>query len=121
MLFPTSGNAGNGNGGASATLSVFRFTLAAMVVATHLSAHTPSQTGRAAVEAFFCISGFLITMVSTGRYLDRPVAFLTNRFLRIYPTYWLCLAIALGIVTICPGSVHIHPSLYAPVAPQDFA
>jgi peptidoglycan/LPS O-acetylase OafA/YrhL len=92
-----------------------------MVVATHLSALTPPQTGRTAVEAFFCISGFLITMVSTGRYRHRPYAFLANRFLRIYPTYWVCLGVALAVVAVCPNSVHIHPSLYAPTTPEDLA
>src|SRR5665213_1555968 len=109
---------GNGSNLAKSThssmaiLSLFRFSLALMVMATHLSAMTPPQTGRVAVEAFFCISGFLISMVATGRYADRPIAFAANRFLRIYPTYWLCLAVAFLIVTRFPASTAIHPSLH---------
>jgi peptidoglycan/LPS O-acetylase OafA/YrhL len=106
--------------GASAALSVFRFSLALMVMATHLSALTPPQTGRLAVEAFFCISGFLITMVANGRYEGRPLAFLANRFLRIYPTYWACLLIGLAVVALFPASSAIHPSLVIPASPPDW-
>jgi len=90
-----------------------------MVMATHLFAATPPQTGRAAVEAFFCISGFLITMVAIGRHAERPAAFLANRFLRIYPTYWLCLAVAFAVVSVVPESTTPHPSLYAPRTSSD--
>jgi peptidoglycan/LPS O-acetylase OafA/YrhL len=106
--------------GASAALSIFRFSLALMVMATHLSALTPPQTGRLAVEAFFCISGFLITMVANGRYDGRPLAFLTNRFLRIYPTYWACLLIGFAVVIRFPASTFIHPSLVVPTSPEDW-
>jgi peptidoglycan/LPS O-acetylase OafA/YrhL len=95
-------------------LSVFRLSLALMVMAIHLSADTPPQTGRVAVEAFFCISGFLITMVANGRYADRPAAFLINRFLRIYPTYWLCLGFAFIAASVVPLSTAVHPSFYLP-------
>src|ERR1700743_3166117 len=97
--------------GASAALSLFRFSLALMVMATHLTQLTPIQTGRVAVEAFFCISGFLITMVANSRYANRPVAFLSNRFLRLFPTYWTCLAIGFAVVALFPAAKTIHPSL----------
>jgi peptidoglycan/LPS O-acetylase OafA/YrhL len=100
--------------GASSALSLFRFSLALMVMAEHLSALEPPQTGRLAVEAFFCISGFLISMVATTRYAGRPAAFLANRFLRIYPTYWACLAVGLVIVTVLPSVSALHPSLKMP-------
>jgi peptidoglycan/LPS O-acetylase OafA/YrhL len=107
--------------GSVASLSLFRFSLALMVMATHLGGALPVQLGRAAVEAFFCISGFLITMVATGRYAGRPLAFLANRFLRIYPTYWVCLLAGYLIVTRFPGGVDLHPSLYVPVTGRDIA
>jgi peptidoglycan/LPS O-acetylase OafA/YrhL len=110
----------NAEPGASAALGIFRFSLALMVMATHLSALTPPQTGRLAVEAFFCISGFLITMVANGRYEGRPLAFLANRFLRIYPTYWACLAIGLAVVVSFPASTFIHPSLVVPASAADW-
>jgi peptidoglycan/LPS O-acetylase OafA/YrhL len=107
--------------GSVATLSLFRFSLALMVMATHLGGALPLQLGRAAVEAFFCISGFLITMVANGRYAGRPLAFLANRFLRIYPTYWFCLLAGYLIVTAIPNGNHLHPSLYVPVTWSDIA
>jgi peptidoglycan/LPS O-acetylase OafA/YrhL len=106
--------------GASAALSLFRFSLALMVMATHLTQLTPIQTGRVAVEAFFCISGFLITMVANGRYAGRPFAFLSNRFLRIYPTYWTCAAVGFAVVALYPTARAIHPSLILPVSAHDW-
>lgn len=105
---------------ASTALSLFRFSLALMVLVEHLSARVPPQTGRVAVEAFFCISGFLITMVASGRYAGRPGAFLANRFLRIYPTYWACLAVGFAVVMLLPQSVALHPSLKAPDTAGDW-
>ena len=105
---------------ASAALSFFRFSLALMVLVEHLSAQVPPQTGRVAVEAFFCISGFLITMVASGRYAGRPGAFIANRFLRIYPTYWACLAIGFAVVMLLPQSVALHPSLIVPQTAGDW-
>lgn len=106
--------------GASAALSVLRFCLALMVMAEHLTAALPPQTGRVAVEAFFCISGFLITMVAGGRYAGRPAAFLANRFLRIFPTYWACLFLGLAVVTAIPTATALHPSLHLPVTAADW-
>ncbi|MEI9997220.1 MAG: acyltransferase [Rhizomicrobium sp.] len=107
--------------GASSALSLFRFSLALMVLAEHLAGVEPPQTGRLAVEAFFCISGFLITMVATTRYADRPGAFLANRFLRIYPTYWACLAVGLVVVMTIPSSPVLHPSLVLPDTAADWS
>ena len=106
--------------GASSALSLFRFSLALMVMAEHLSGLVPAQTGRLAVEAFFCISGFLISMVATTRYAGRPAAFLANRFLRIYPTYWACLAVGLVVVLAVPASPALHPSLLVPTTAADW-
>jgi peptidoglycan/LPS O-acetylase OafA/YrhL len=110
---------GSNDSGSHAALSLFRFSLALMVMAIHLSAATPPQTGRVAVEAFFCISGFLISMVANGRYAERPAAFLTNRFLRIYPTYWLCLIFAFFAASVVPLSTAVHPSFYLPRTASD--
>src|SRR5437868_142228 len=110
----------NDTRGASSALSLFRFSLALMVMAEHLASIEPPQTGRLAVEGFFCISGFLITMVARGPYEGRPIAFLSNRFLRIFPTYWACLAIGLAIVAVLPQSTALHPSLRVPDSLHDW-
>jgi peptidoglycan/LPS O-acetylase OafA/YrhL len=119
-MYRTSNSGTESRADASVALSLFRFSLALMVLVEHLSAQVPPQTGRVAVEAFFCISGFLITMVAGGRYAGRPGAFLANRFLRIYPTYWACLAIGFAVVMLVPESVALHPSLRVPETAGDW-
>lgn len=63
------------------------------------------DTGRHAVMGFFAISGFLITMIANEVYRDRPEAFLLNRALRIYPTYWACLILALAAALVFPTTI----------------
>lgn len=46
-------------------------------------------TSSPAVAGFFCLSGFLMTHLVTVPYRERTGAFFLNRFLRIYPLYWL--------------------------------
>lgn len=52
------------------------------------------SNGYLGVDLFFVISGFIITSTSRG-YLHRPGSlrtYLSKRFWRIYPVYWLCLS-----------------------------
>ena len=60
------------------------------------------------VDLFFVISGFVMVMVSRGRFQCRAEAgrFLFNRFSRIYPTYWLYFFITLAIYLVQPGMVN---------------
>src|SRR5262245_21674570 len=81
----------------SSALDIFRFVLATMVVAEHTWYTKFTHSGETAVQAFFVISGFLVTLIATGQYKDRPWSYLLNRFLRIYPTYWACLAVTIPI------------------------
>lgn len=57
---------------------------------------TPSfpiiDLGHVAVCIFFIISGFVISMTAE-RHTVR--GFIRNRFIRLYPVYWLCLALSL--------------------------
>jgi len=78
-------------------LGLVRFLLATTVVIFHSGSAYFPDAGRQAVAGFFCISGFLITKIARETYNERPASFLLNRFLRIYPTYWACLALALLI------------------------
>jgi peptidoglycan/LPS O-acetylase OafA/YrhL len=54
--------------------------------------------GAFGVAVFFLISGFVIPIslrnISTGQ-------FLTRRFFRIYPVYWLCLLISISLYFVC--------------------
>ena len=74
-----------------------RFVLATSVALFHIWTTAFPDAGRHAVVGFFCVSGFLVTKIATESYNNRPLAFLLNRALRIFPTYWACLAIAVTI------------------------
>ena len=88
--------------GGLSQLGAIRFALAIAVVLTHEWAGALFQGGRQAVVCFFCISGYLITMISRRTYRDRPVAFICNRFLRLYPQYAAALALGLIALLIAP-------------------
>ena len=49
--------------------------------------------GIEAVEIFFIISGFYMALILNTKYVgvNSYYLFITNRFLRIFPTYWLVL------------------------------
>lgn len=60
--------------------------------------------GHAGVDFFFVLSGFIITYVH-GADAGRPARFETyarRRLTRIYPTYWVALAIMLGLLAVSP-------------------
>lgn len=84
---------------------VFRLALAWEVVVYHLSGHHP--VGWYSVYAFYALSGYLMTLVTTKKYpLSRggAVNFGINRALRIYPPY---LAMAgLGFALLCAPSLY---------------
>ncbi|WP_122769907.1 acyltransferase family protein [Pseudomonas viridiflava] len=60
------------------------------------------------VDLFFVISGFVMVIVSRGRFQSGVEAqrFLFNRVSRIYPTYWLYFFITLGVFLVQPGLVN---------------
>lgn len=80
------------------TLDLFRFFAAFYVLIYHY-AYRPelsnfseaikllSQFGYLGVPLFFMISGFVITLSAQDR---SPAQFATSRFLRLYPTLWIC-------------------------------
>jgi peptidoglycan/LPS O-acetylase OafA/YrhL len=55
--------------------------------------------GAAGVDIFFVISGFIMFYVSfpTDQAVASPVSFLVKRITRIYPFYWFCVALVLGL------------------------
>lgn len=74
---------------------------------TITATHNQMAAGRTAVDVFFCISGFLITWSFTKA--RGPAAFAWHRFLRIYPAYWVCIAITgLGVA----ATLGSGPDLY---------
>jgi peptidoglycan/LPS O-acetylase OafA/YrhL len=89
-----------------------------MVMLGHLSFYPNSlpvmMDGSVAVEAFYIVSGFLITLVLVEKYDGRLLLFYSNRFLRLFPIYWAVLAAyVVANVIVANGwftSVVFHPS-----------
>jgi exopolysaccharide production protein ExoZ len=87
------------------SIQVFRGISAMLVVLLHLhnverkyfQTHymDPFQFGWIGVDLFFVISGVVISLVTAGKFQNRPAAvrFLYQRFARIYPTFWFYYAI----------------------------
>jgi exopolysaccharide production protein ExoZ len=95
-------------------IQVLRAIAALMVVLHHsleesLAAGAPFKSpdwlttfGAAGVDIFFVISGFIMFYVSfpTDQAAASPVSFLVKRITRIYPLYWFCMALTLGLWSI---------------------
>ncbi len=91
-----------------ASVDGLRGVLAALVFATHLLAATGDTRGSAlslgCVLGFFVVSGYVLTRGWRGRYLG----FLVRRFVRLWPTYALCVTIGGWLIQDpAPESVYI--------------
>ncbi len=75
-----------------------RLILALSVAIGHVPGLTvPVMTGGAvSVQCFYIISGFLIALILNEKYVgpQHRYLFYSNRFLRIFPLYWMFLALA---------------------------
>ena len=97
-------------------MGILRVLLALSVVLFHAGAMAGFQPlgSVEAVETFFIISGFYMAMILTEKY-DGPGSlrlFYYNRFLRIYPLYWVVAAASL-IFWLAPYITHKgHGALY---------
>ncbi|MCB9955176.1 MAG: acyltransferase [Caulobacterales bacterium] len=85
--------------------------LLALCVVVH---HTPKAgiiftNGGVAVQAFYIISGFFISMVLTGKYQSLKT-FYVNRALRLYPIYLVTLALAAAQLLISGSNYYLHRS-----------
>jgi peptidoglycan/LPS O-acetylase OafA/YrhL len=88
-------------------LGTFRFLLALSVALSHFGTIGGyyMMNGRMAVQCFYMISGFLISLVLSQKYdpgtADGRWLFYTNRALRIFVPYWsFCLIILAGCAVI---------------------
>jgi peptidoglycan/LPS O-acetylase OafA/YrhL len=74
-----------------------RLMLALSVAVAHVPGLTvPVMTGAAvSVQCFYIISGFLIALILNEKYVGpgETYLFYSNRFLRIFPLYWIFLAL----------------------------
>ncbi len=82
-------------------MGIIRILLALSVVI----AHTGQLFGfeivgsQLAVQSFYIISGFYMTLILNEKYIGRNGTyklFITNRFLRLYPIYWVVLLLTIG-------------------------
>ncbi len=77
-------------------MGILRFILAITVVIEHSSPifGLSFMGGQIAVQAFFIISGFYMTLILREKYIgvnNSYRLFITNRLLRLYPVYWVLL------------------------------
>lgn len=98
-------------------MGVFRLILAWLVVAGHTQGYWDFcfiQIGTVAVATFFFISGYLMPLTFNTHYAQYGFSagsrrFYINRFLRIYPIYWISLAaILLGKFLVGQGVLGGH-------------
>jgi peptidoglycan/LPS O-acetylase OafA/YrhL len=93
-------------------LGVLRFTLAIAVVIYHLNPAFAAFSGGLAVFGFYTVSGFLVARILDETYQGRPIDYLINRALRIYPAYWV-VAVAGAVLASSEGS-HLNPAIALP-------
>lgn len=78
-------------------MGLLRLLLALSVVAVHCGSilHMKFVGGQIAVQSFYIISGFYMSLILNEKYVGGGVKsyrlFITNRLLRLYPIYWLIL------------------------------
>ncbi len=87
-------------------MGVVRLLLALSVVIAHsesiLGIHLVG--GKIAVQAFYIISGFYMSLILNEKYIGKNNSFrlfITNRFIRLFPIYWTVLLIT---VLLCIGA-----------------
>jgi len=100
-------------------MGLFRLLLALSVVLAHegLPLRWRMVNGDTAVQAFFIVSGFYMTLILTRKYRDRRT-FFVNRFLRLFPVYWIVLAMTAlwSLALIAAGRSGGYPGFGAAVS-----
>ena len=80
-------------------MGLLRFLLALSVLASHSSKILGFSLvdSTVAVQSFFIISGFYISLILNEKYLgaNSYKLFISNRFLRLFPVYWIILIITI--------------------------
>jgi peptidoglycan/LPS O-acetylase OafA/YrhL len=94
----------------------YRFVLALLVLVSHASMWLGHDVGILAlgnvgVMSFFVLSGFVIAEALYVFYRDSILRFAANRFLKLYPTYWVAAALAVPAFAYAG-----HPLLVSPLS-----
>jgi peptidoglycan/LPS O-acetylase OafA/YrhL len=82
-------------------MGIIRLLLALSVVASHFGGILGCKFigGQVAVQSFYIISGFYMTMILNEKYIGINKSyklFITNRLIRLYPVYWTVLLITVA-------------------------
>ena len=82
------------------------------VVVAHLTEGVQffSHWGVFAVFGFYLVSGYLITAILNETYSFRFIPFTANRFLRLFPIYYLVAIISAIIIIFVPSARNFHPA-----------
>lgn len=102
---------------------VYRTLLALAVLFQHL-ADVP-LIGHFAVYGFFVLSGFLMTSIMQGTYgytWRGRTAYFINRFLRLFPAYWILCTVSIGLILIYGDAITraYQSAIYLPSRPIEF-
>jgi peptidoglycan/LPS O-acetylase OafA/YrhL len=101
---------------------IYRYGLAFCVAISHLWAGMIGGPAAYAVWGFYCLSGYLMTLILNEKYgfSHRGLArFAVNRVLRIYPAYYaVCAAMFLIFCTIPDAAARFLPNLQMPRTTQ---
>jgi peptidoglycan/LPS O-acetylase OafA/YrhL len=89
-------------------LGILRFFLASCVIVFHMSGHVPS-IGVLAVNFFYVISGYLMTLVLNETYHFNARSFFSNRILRLYPAQLALCVVSLPFLWILPKASEFNP------------
>ena len=85
-------------------MGLLRFLLAVAVLAEHSGSigGTKMLGASMAVVTFYIISGFYMSLILNEKYIQKNSyrLFITNRFLRIFPAYWVVLLLTVMLCSI---------------------
>jgi peptidoglycan/LPS O-acetylase OafA/YrhL len=92
----------------------YRFLLALLVLTSHASMWLgrgvgPLALGNVGVMSFFVLSGFVIAGALDVFYRDSVARFAVNRFLKLYPTYWVAAALAVPVFIYAGHPLPVTP------------
>jgi len=97
------------------TFGIYRYVLACLVIFAHMGPDQYGKVGLYAVFAFYILSGYVASFILHHTYLPLPGGlrkFAINRFLRIFPLYWVVMACMLPLLMAFPQEALLINSLH---------
>ena len=102
-------------------LGLMRFVFSVFVVLAHLGNGSPFLTplGIFGVCGFYIISGYLLTLILNEKYAFDAVSYATNRFLKIFPLYFIVALLTLVVFLFVPDPAAFHDKWVVQTKPID--